>query len=154
MIVMIDISNTTSLQKILSNLTADKTALWGKMSAQGVVEHLIFAIEVSTDKNPQTLHNTEELAAQAKARVIYTDMPMSQNVKNPLLGDEPPPLVYPDMQTAKDKLMDAVNYFFEYYNANPSATHIQPRMGAMNFNEWLVLHNKHFTHHFKQFGLI
>lgn len=151
---MIDIRNTDSIREILTQLTPDKTALWGKFSPQGAVEHLIFAIEVSTDKNPQQLYNTEEQAAIAKARVIYTDTPLAMNVKNPLLGDEPPALIYADMETAQKHLLEAIDYFFDYYKAHPEAIHIQPRMGALNFNEWYVLHNKHFIHHLKQFGLM
>jgi len=31
---------------------------------------------------------------------------------------------------------------------------IPPRLGKLNYKEWIIFHNKHFTHHFKQFELI
>jgi len=33
-------------------------------------------------------------------------------------------------------------------------TTLHPVFGELNFEEWILLHYKHVTHHLKQFGLI
>ena len=58
------------------------------------------------------------------------------------------------METAIENLKTELDYFDTYFKENPEAKTIQPRMGLMNKEEWTVLHNKHFTHHFKQYNLV
>ncbi|MFZ9657445.1 MAG: DUF1569 domain-containing protein, partial [Crocinitomicaceae bacterium] len=49
---------------------------------------------------------------------------------------------------------DAFLAFTEYYEENPSQTHLHPFYGNLNATQWARLHTKHFAHHFEQFGLI
>ncbi len=151
---MIDISNRKDIFDRLAKLTSETKQLWGKMSAQHMVEHLAFSLQVSDGKLPQILHNTEELAEKIKQKLIYTDVELPEGVKSPVLGDEPPAYVHSDLKTAIEKLGEELDYFDKYYQENPNAKHVQPRMGLFNHHEWTTLNNKHFTHHFKQFGLM
>ncbi|TXH28993.1 MAG: DUF1569 domain-containing protein, partial [Cyclobacteriaceae bacterium] len=36
----------------------------------------------------------------------------------------------------------------------PAKKTTHPVFGALNFDEWILLHYKHVTHHSRQFGLI
>jgi len=36
---------------------------------------------------------------------------------------------------------------------NPDALKLNPTFGELNKAEWEIFHEKHFTHHFKQFGI-
>jgi len=60
---------------------------------------------------------------------------------------------YASIPDAIDELMTALGKFDDYYSA-PGATAVHPGFGVMNYEEWLIWHNKHFTYHCRQFGLL
>ena len=151
---MVDIHNTSELNNILNKLQPNAKPLWGKMSPQHIVEHLAMAVRISTGRINSKFYSTVEEAEKIKSRVIHSDAELTQGVKNPILGDEPPALVYPDMQTAVSELHKEIEHFKNYYSVNQNVKHTQPRMGELGHKEWLTLHSKHFTHHFKQYGLL
>ena len=97
---------------------------------------------------------TLEEAEKVKSKVIHSPAQLIPGIKNPILTDEPPELEFSDLKTAIKELYNEIDYFKMYYKKNPKAIHTQPRMGDLSHYEWLTLHNKHFTHHFKQYGLI
>jgi len=151
---MIDIHNTTQLQNTLNKFDSNAKPLWGKMSPQHIIEHLAMAVKISTGKINSKFYSTVEEAEKIKGRLIHSPMELTPGIKNPILGDEPPALRYANLNTAIEELHNEINYFKEYYEKNPTAKHTQPRMGDLDHNEWLTLHNKHFAHHFNQYGLL
>ena len=151
---MIDILNTAQLKKTLDKLKADASPLWGKMSPQHVVEHLAKSVKVSSGKIPIKFYFTQEDADKLKAKLIYGDMQLSAGIKNPTMGDEPPELIHTDLKSAITELDSEITHFENFYRQNPDVTNIHPRMGDLKHHEWLVFHNKHFTHHFKQYNLL
>lgn len=138
----------------LKNLNKETQPAFGKMSPQHMVEHLAFAISISSGKGPQKLYVEQEMADAIKGKIIYTETELQPGIKNPILGDELAPLRNVDLDAAIEELTLALNDFDQYFNENPEGKTIQPRMGPLNYAEWSILHNKHITHHFKQFGLI
>jgi len=40
------------------------------------------------------------------------------------------------------------------YSQDQKKTALHPYYGNLNYEQWLLLHSKHFTHHFSQFGLM
>ncbi|MBL7683763.1 MAG: DUF1569 domain-containing protein [Flavipsychrobacter sp.] len=151
---MVRIDNIEETIATLNKLSADTTPLWGGMTPQHMVEHLTMTIQASSGKMNIEQRSTPEEAAVAKQALIYTDMQIKQGVKSPLMGDTLPAYVNANLQDALNELKTELHHFADYYAANPSATHIQPRLGALKHDEWIIFHGKHFTHHFKQFGLI
>jgi hypothetical protein len=151
---MISIHDTALLKSVFSNLKADAKPLFGKMSARHVVEHLCTIVKVSSGKKQGKFFLTQEEAELLKAKLIYGDAELSPGIKNPAMGDEPPALIHSDLDTALEELYNEIGYFEEHYKKNPGITHTHPRMGELNYNEWLVVHSKHFAHHFRQFQLI
>ncbi len=150
---MIDIHNTSQIQSIINKLDPNAKPLWGKMSPQHIIEHLAMALKISTGKIIVKRYTTDEEAQTIKERLIYSPAEIPTGIKNPLLTDEPPALQYNNLDTAVKELFNEINYFKEYYSKNPGTLHMQPRMGELTHKEWLVFHNKHFAHHFKQYGL-
>ena len=63
-------------------------------------------------------------------------------------------LRHEELALAIDELLLEWVDFEECYTENPDAKHTHPYYGALNYEQWTRLHSKHFTHHFKQFGLI
>jgi oxepin-CoA hydrolase/3-oxo-5,6-dehydrosuberyl-CoA semialdehyde dehydrogenase len=151
---MIRIHDKKGLKAALDELKPGAKPLWGKMSPQHVVEHLAAIMKISTGKNEVGFYNSQEIADRIKEGIIYSDQELKPGIKNPLLGEDPPPLVHRDFASALDELYSEVEYFETYYQEHPEAMHVQPRMGKLNYHEWLILHNKHFTHHFKQYDLL
>lgn len=97
---------------------------------------------------------SEQEAKEAKAVFIYSDAEMPKGLKSPLLPANTAPFKFPGLEEAKMKLNKELDDFESYFVANPEATFIQPRLGGLNYKEWIIFHNKHFTHHFRQFRLI
>ncbi|MBL0340093.1 MAG: DUF1569 domain-containing protein [Bacteroidetes bacterium] len=150
----LDIHNREDIYNRLKNLEQNAKPVFGSMSPQHIVEHLAFMLQVSTGKNPQRFYSTDDVATTLKQQLIYSDAALPHNIKSPVLGDLPPPLIFKDLQTAIENLKNEMNDFDGYYKANPDAKNMQPRMGLLSFQEWTTLHNKHFTHHFSQFNLV
>ncbi|HJW16797.1 MAG TPA: hypothetical protein VJ499_06745 [Flavisolibacter sp.] len=152
--VMINIRNREELNSLLQRLTEQTEARWGLMKPQHMIEHLVKTLQHSNGKKEIAQKSTDEEAKQAKAAFIYTDVEMPMGLKSSLAGETPDPLQYADLDTAKQQLNKELDDFDAYFLEHPGALFVQPRLGKLNHKEWIVLHNKHFTHHFKQFGLL
>ncbi len=151
---MINIQDRPSVFETLKKLRSDALPVFGKMSPQHMIEHLSFALSFSNGKLPQTLMVDERIAKTIKHYTINTDKEMSVGFKAPMLGDDLVPLSYPSLEIAIEYLKEELNDFDLYFKNNPESKPISPVIGELNYTEWIVFHNKHFTHHFKQFGLL
>ncbi|MBK0380613.1 DUF1569 domain-containing protein [Mucilaginibacter segetis] len=146
----IDITDRAALLNLLSRLKPDTLPLWGKMTPQQMVEHMIRQVRFTNGKLKSTLDVPLAEAAKSKQLWIYTDAQIPRNV---VLGTLPPQYEYADICDAINQLMQELDAFNTYFKT-PDATAIHGGFGALTHDEWLVWHNKHFTHHLKQFGLI
>jgi len=150
----IDINNRADIFKRLENLKENTPPVFGKMTARHMVEHLSLGVKFSNGKLPQKLYFPVEKAQEIKAFVIYTDKELPAGFKAPMLGDEPENLLHPGLEEAIASLQTELNNFDDYFKQYKDAKPINPTMGALDHKEWILFHNKHFSHHFKQFGLI
>jgi hypothetical protein len=152
---MIDILDRTKLFEILSKLRADDKPAFGAMTPQHMVEHLAFVVRFSNGKEPQQHHYTADKQQKIKAFVIDTDKDIPIGFKYPVLPTEGlPALKHSSLSNAIDNLKTELNEFDNYFLKHPSARPINPIMGELNYKEWVRFHNRHFTHHFKQFRLL
>jgi hypothetical protein len=138
---------------ILANLDKNDIARWGKMSAQHMIEHLLYAFEISTGKLAVPCSIPEKFIDRAK-RFLHNDSRTPLNFKNPLLGDEPIPLRYSNLAEAVEKLKAESRNFFEHFRETPETVHVHPLFGPLGAEEWERAHFKHCYHHLLQFGLI
>src|SRR5688572_23741027 len=147
---------TFDLKKIpvyLEKLTEETKPAWGQMSPQHVLEHLgNTLVIVSSKKEIPTVTPAERLPAYRA--YLTTDTPFTQNIPNPFVGDTPPALRFENLETAKTKLLAALENFHKFFAENPEATPVHPFFGKLNYEGWLQFQRKHFQHHFKQLGLI
>ncbi len=150
---MVNITNKAELLTILQSLKKDTCATFGKMSAQHMIEHLILVVKISSNKIPEKNYYREEKAMAIKNAIIYSSQQMPVGFKSPILTDELPDLLYNNLAEALNVLMDELSYFNSYFKNNVGKT-MCPTMGELNHEEWIIFHNKHFMHHFKQFNLI
>jgi oxepin-CoA hydrolase/3-oxo-5,6-dehydrosuberyl-CoA semialdehyde dehydrogenase len=137
----------------LSTLRPDAAASFGRMSAQHMVEHLVFVLRISNGKLPHKLYYSDEKAAKIRAYTFQSDKEFMVGFRAPMLPDEPVQLKFQGLSEAILQLRQELSDFNQFFHENPEATPTNPTMGPLNFQEWIIFHNKHFTHHFKQFQL-
>src|SRR6187402_1391323 len=87
-------SDLNSIREKLSALTADTPALFGRMTAQHMIEHLTFVVTFSNGKNEQQLAYAPEKADKIKAFTIATNNELPQGFRSPVVPDEPLPLIH------------------------------------------------------------
>lgn len=137
----------------LADLTIDHSAAWGKMTPQHMVEHLIITFKMSIGKIDIPFVTKEEEWPKMKA-YLMKDSPMKRNVPSPVGNDNLLPLRFPDLESAKAKLLQERDSFLKFVKEQPDFVANHPYGGPMTAEEWLLFHRKHFKHHFIQFGLI
>ena len=151
----IDIINRQELNTLLNSLAENTQPIWGSLKAQNMVEHLAKTLQYSNGKKQIAQRTSEEEGLKAKQAFIYSDREMSLGLKSPLLPAEGPiPFEFSNIGEAKKNFNKELDDFELYHATHPNAVFVQPRLGKLNYQEWCVFHSKHFTHHFKQFGLI
>lgn len=146
---------TQTLFTKLQALPATAAGKWGRMNGQQMVEHLAFIFGASAGKAATTLQIPEEFLPKAIA-FLWSDKEFRENTKAPedLVPETPPPLQHANMQQAVAALQQEVDYFINYFTTNPGIKVLHPSFGELDYEGWLQLHQKHITHHLKQFGLL
>lgn len=136
----------------LDELKSDQNPLWGKMTAQHMVEHLIWSIQISNGKlNYNCSAPPERLPAMK--RFLLSEKPLPKLFINPVIGADLVELKYSKIEEAKKKLKEEISDYYNFFKQNPDSKPIHMIFGELNKAEWDVLHRKHFTLHLSQFGL-
>lgn len=143
-----------SAPTLLQNLSADAAPGWGVMTAQHMVEHLADLFMIASNKIQLTLVTPAE-HLHKYMEFLRSDKQFRENTKAPesILGDIPPPLRTASLEEAISKVETELQAFFDYFKENPGATTMHPVFGALNFEDWMILHEKHLKHHYRQFGI-
>ncbi len=139
--------------KALDKLNDEQTPLWGKMTPQHMVEHLILAVQMSNGKLKVECFNPPEKIPALK-RFLMSIRPLPKLFINPFIGPDLLPLKYSDLSEAVEKLKVEVRDYQEYFKLFPDTKPMNATFGELNKEEWDIFHKKHFTHHLSQFGLI
>ena len=152
MLGFIDITDRKNLNSLLSTLQPETPALWGRMNAQNMIEHLVEAVEYTNGKRVADLRFPIDKANKQRQDLVHSDFVIPSGVTS-YLPDATKTKRFNDLAIAIIELnneLDAFEYFFK--TEGITATHFE--FGPMNYKEWIIWHGKHFTHHFKQFGLL
>jgi len=139
--------------ELLKELTHDKKPEWGIMSVQHMIEHILLAAQMSNGKLVLECFNDKEKLPMLK-RYLMSSRPLPQGFVNPYIGEGLLPLKYTNIEKARTELEKEVNDYYNYFDENPDAKLTNVTFGELEKDEWEVFHDKHFTHHLKQFGLI
>jgi oxepin-CoA hydrolase/3-oxo-5,6-dehydrosuberyl-CoA semialdehyde dehydrogenase len=137
----------------LAPLHDDSQPGWGKMTAQQMVEHLIWAFELSTGKAHVDCPVPEAQRERLKA-FLYDNRPTPHEFMNPVLVEGLPPLRHVRLAEARAALRVAVDRFLQQASATPGVMHMHPVFGPIGMEEWARAHFKHTYHHLLQFGLV
>ncbi len=144
----------TNTLVFFNKLTPETKPLWGTMTSLDMIEHITESLDMAQGKiEGLTLKFPEEKAPKA-LQVLLSDQPMPKNFKAPFGSEDKLPNRNENLQEAIAEFEKNWNSFEKHFKENPGIRHIHPYFGNLNYEEWLRLHSKHFTHHFQQFGLI
>jgi hypothetical protein len=135
----------------LANLLHGTRPLWGKMTLQHMIEHLILAVKSSNGKLKIECFNPPDKLPALK-RFLMSERPLPKNFINPVIGEVLLSLEYKDLKSALNALKSEIEDYYKFFKANPDAVTTNPTFGDLNKNEWDLFHKKHFTHHLEQFG--
>lgn len=141
-----------SLPDILRQLHPKAKPLWGLMSPQHMVEHLVGTWRISNGRSRVT--NIVQMEALEQRRAfLFSDKVYEKNISNPVLGNGLQPLRKKSLADAIDQLENEMTAFFSYHESNPGQIENHPVFGALDFEGWLIFQAKHMGHHLAQFGL-
>ena len=146
--------NRSEIYQMLDRLTEETSPTFGKMSPQHMVEHVSKAVAISNGNFPVPLLIEPARAEKQKRIMIYTNRPFPMGMQAPLLGGKLDVLTHESLEEAKQALIAELEQFDQWYAQDPDRRATHPYLGDLNHDEWITFQNKHFTHHFGQFGLI
>lgn len=141
------------LEQLIKSLKVDQKPLWGLMTPQHMLEHLIVTYKLSIGRINVPVMSKEEDFPKLKA-YLMKDSPMRRGVPSPTGKNELQPLRYLSLEEAKQKLMAETESFLKFAEEQPEFIANHPYGGPMTAEQWLLFHRKHIKHHFIQFGLI
>lgn len=143
------------IKKIIGGLTPEREPLWGKMKAQHMLEHLEEFLRMSTGEIIANEPSESEETMEELRDWLYRFSPIRKGLKYPGLPSQGlGELKHKNFEQAKEKFLEAFTEFQIYYKENPQAQIVHPKFGKIGKEMWELFHQKHFTHHFSQFGLI
>ena len=144
-----------SIPFYLSKLSENTKAKWGIMTPQHMVEHLEFTYRIASGEMQNFDIATPEEYLEKTQETLWNYKPMPKDFQMPLMQKgKVEPLQHPDLDTAKQKMLEAREEYVEFFKENPDALHKNAVFGFLNRYEWYLLERKHLNHHFNQFGLI
>lgn len=140
---------------LFKSLNGNEPGKWGKMNAQQMAEHLAIIFYVSSGKIKFDLVTPPEHLPKYK-EFLLSDKEFRENTKAPvnIIGEDALPLLYATMEDALENLAASITSFKNYFEDDAGKKTLHPVFGELNFEEWVLLHYKHVTHHAKQFGLV
>jgi len=148
--------NRRNIQKLLNSLTENTKPNWGKMTAQQMLEHLETTLLYSLGEPEAENCFTPEEHLEKYQDSLYNHRKMPKDFPAPFLPEDGtlPELKYKNLEQAKEKFLENLQKYQIYYRENPEAEHLHFVFGKLNKEMMELMHRKHFTHHFEQFGLL
>ena len=121
------------------------------MNGQQMIEHLSFLMQISNGKINADYFVSDEKSARRKP-FLDTEGELQIGFKAPMLSEEPNKMKFDNLNEAIEDLFLQINDFITHFESSKTENH--PFFGELDFDYWKKFHVKHFTHHFKQFGLV
>ena len=139
---------------LLRGLKAETPALWGKMNAHQMVEHLTLIVGGSNGRFEMKPTAEPERLAYRKMRFLEKDTPFPKGVRVEFISEEPITTRTANIEDAKMQLFDQLQRFDDYYKEHPGMMAMHAVFGPLNFEEWIQFHTRHKRHHLMQFGIV
>ena len=140
---------TVQVPAMLKDLKADASPQWGMRTAQHMLEHLAKITKSSIRQLGEP--PAEATEGQQKFKHFVNSKAFR---KNETKAGKLEPLYYGSFEEARAAALESLHRFYNAFEQNPDLQPYNPIMGALSFEELQRFHNKHFRHHFVQFGLL
>ena len=138
---------------LLKKLKGDEKGNFGKLSPQGMIEHMSDAFGNAYGRIHLALHTKEEMVPRFRDFAL-SDKPFKENTPNAYMAETPPPFRHANIPAAIVELEGEIQAFFDFYKNDPGAKKLNPFFGEFSYEDWLHLLHKHANHHLKQFNLV
>jgi oxepin-CoA hydrolase / 3-oxo-5,6-dehydrosuberyl-CoA semialdehyde dehydrogenase len=125
---------------------------WGRMHPQEMIEHLLWAFELSTGEARIECPVPEAEWPRIK-KFLYDNSPTPREFMNPALAAGLPPLRYRSLGEATKALAQELGGFLDGPRSD-GQLYAHPIFGPIGYDGWHRTHYKHTYHHLVQFGLI
>jgi len=144
------------VKHLLKNLDADTKPVWGRMTPQHMLEHLMWALDGSSSSSQLKVANSPTLQKMRPLIRSYVlgSVRLPRNVQLSKTKKDLLPLKNESFEAAKKKLEISIDNALEVFLNNQQFQNNHPFAGPFNSKEWIIFHRKHFIHHFTQFGLL
>ena len=141
------------LQEKLNALTENTKPKWGLMTAQHLVEHFEFFMQMALGKIPCEL-KTPEKYLQKTQDSLWNYRPMPKQFDHPVLRKgEVEDLRFGSLEEAKVEFWKTYEELQLFFKENPKAKVPTNMFGHVGRYEMQLLDRKHWAHHLGQFGL-
>ncbi|MCH3880902.1 MULTISPECIES: hydroxymethylglutaryl-CoA reductase, degradative [Tenacibaculum] len=138
---------------ILSTLKVETKPLFGKMNAQQMIEHLSAVTQIANGNWKVDSYVSDDKQARRKP-YLNTGGELQVGFKAPFLAEDPIELKFESIAAATNDLIEQVKVFESVFAKDKNRSVVHPFFGELDYEYWKKFQVKHFTHHFKQFGLI
>lgn len=143
------------INECLSKLSKDAKPKWGSLTPQHMVEHLEYTYRIASGEIQDFEIATPEKILEKVHSTLYNYEKMPREYDFPLREKSKMlELKHPDLETAKEKLLEAREEYLQYFKNNPDAKTKNVVFGELNKFEWYLMERKHLNHHFEQFNLL
>ncbi|WP_299623922.1 hydroxymethylglutaryl-CoA reductase, degradative [uncultured Tenacibaculum sp.] len=149
----VDITNESEIRNTLRKLSNSDKPVFGTMNAQQMIEHLSAVTQIPNGNWSVDIFVDDEKTARRRP-FLDTNQEIQPGFRASFLSDNPTPLKFNSIEEAIDDLITQLEVFFDVFEKDSSRTVVHPFFGELNFDYWKKFQVKHFTHHFKQFGLV
>ncbi|MEM1328688.1 MAG: phenylacetic acid degradation bifunctional protein PaaZ [Bacteroidota bacterium] len=141
-------------ERLTLGLTEEAKPSWGIMTAQHMLEHLDYFNRMAIGEVEGKLLTPEE-KLEKYTESLYNYRAMPKNFQLALLRKgETEDLRYATLEEARMAFLESLATVEQYFRSDPEFRAFNPTFGNLNFYEWKLYAQKHFGHHFEQFGLI
>lgn len=137
--------------ELLARLPPTRRPYWGQLTAPQLVAHLAEWMGRSAGRNAVPMLLPAAYFEPIR-RWLLSAAPLASYP--PLPAPPAPQALDATLTPAVAALRQALDDFFDYHARHPDARHAHPAFGPLTFEQWLIMHFKHFNHHLLQFGLL
>lgn len=148
----INILNVQTIKTALESLSEKDQPVFGVMDPEQMVQRLIDSVDLSINKL-QPLELTEKVDVNRAREFLFSDFEIKPGAKAPFISRSLKSNHKTSLTETRITLIERLKEFKRYFEQNPGCKTDHPIFGMLNFQEWVRFHNKHFTHHFKQYGI-
>ncbi len=139
--------------RLLGGIDRATLPAWGKLSLQGMIEHMADSVRIANGRDPKDCITPPEHLPKMIA-FLRSDKPFRENTANPQMSETPALLRFEGVEDAIGELQMELNDFIDVFDQDKTKVITNPFYGDLNFDDWTQLLYKHALHHLRQFGVV